>query len=51
MLWARRCRMESETAKETLAEVFRIRVSDVEEMIQNRFEAHYEEVRYKENGL
>jgi len=43
--------MESETAKETLAEVFRIKGLDVEEMIQNRFEAHYEEARFEENGL
>jgi hypothetical protein len=42
---------ELKTAKEILAEVFRIRVSDVDEMIQNRFEAHYEEARYEENGL
>ncbi len=40
-----------ETAKEILAEIFRIRVSDMEEMIQNRFEAHYEEARYEETGL
>ena len=44
-------RLGFETAKEILAEVFRIRVSDVEEMIQNRFEAHYEEARFEENGL
>jgi hypothetical protein len=49
MAW--RYRMESETAKEILVEVFRIRVSDVDEMIQNRFEAHNEEARYEENGL
>ena len=30
--------MELETAKEILAEVFRVRLSDVDEMIQNRFE-------------
>lgn len=30
--------MELETAKEILAEVFRIRISEVDEMIQNRFE-------------
>ncbi len=34
--------LELKTAKEILAEVFRIRVSDVDEMIQNRFEAHSE---------
>jgi hypothetical protein len=31
--------MELQTAKEILAEVFRVRLSDVDEMIQNRFEA------------
>ena len=31
--------MELETAKEILAEVFRVRLSEVDEMIQNRFEA------------
>jgi hypothetical protein len=31
--------MELETAKEILAEIFRVRLSDVDEMIQNRFEA------------
>ena len=31
--------MELETAKEILAEVFRVRISEVDEMIQNRFEA------------
>ncbi len=30
--------LELETAKEILAEVFRVRLSDVDEMIQNRFE-------------
>lgn len=30
--------MELQTAKEILAEVFRIRLSEVDEMIQNRFE-------------
>ena len=49
--WARHCRMESKTAKEILAEVLRIRISDVEEMIQNRFEVHYEEARHEEDGL
>jgi hypothetical protein len=44
--------MELETAKEILAEVFRIRISEVDEMIQNRFEkAHIPEVRHEENGL
>jgi len=26
-------------------------LKDLDEMIQNRFEAHYEEARYEENGL
>jgi hypothetical protein len=30
---------ELQTAKEILAEVFRVRISEVEEMIQNRFQA------------
>jgi hypothetical protein len=34
--------LELQAAKEVLAEVFGVRISDVEEMIQNR----YEEVRY-----
>ena len=48
---------ELETAKEILAEVFRIRVSEVEEMIHNRFEeahiseAHISEARSEERGL
>jgi hypothetical protein len=44
--------LELETAKEILAEVFRVRLSDVDEMIQNRFEAAcYEDIGSKENGL
>ncbi len=43
--------LQLEAAKEILAEVFRIRVSDVNEMIQNRFEAHCEEARYEKNEL
>ena len=58
---------ELETAKEILAEVFRIRISEVEEMIRNRFEeahiseahiseahiseAHILEPRHEERGL
>jgi len=48
---------ELETAKEILAEVFRIRISEVEEMIRNRFEdahisgAHISGVRHEEKGL
>jgi hypothetical protein len=37
--------LELQAAKEILAEIFRVRISDVEEMIQNR----YEEVRCGEN--
>ena len=38
--------LELQAAKEVLAEVFSVRISDVEEMIQNR----YEEVRYVKPG-
>ncbi len=31
--------MELEAAREILAEVFRVRISEVDEMIRNRFEA------------
>ena len=41
--------MELQTAKEILAEVFRVRISEVDEMLQNRFEA--EDMDSKENGL
>ena len=40
--------MELEAAKEILAEVFKIRLSEVDEMIRCRFEV---EVSVKENGL
>ena len=40
--------MELEAAKEILAEVFRIRLSEVDEMIRCRFEVG---VSVKENGL
>jgi len=44
--------LELETAKKILAEVFRVRLSEVDEMIQNRFEAvRSEDDRSKENGL
>ena len=44
--------MELETAKEILAEVFRVRLSEVDEMIQNRFEeVHLQEVCCEEDGL
>jgi len=43
--------MELETAKEILAEVFRVRLSEVDEMIKNRFEAAgNDDVVCKENG-
>jgi hypothetical protein len=44
--------LELETAKDILAEVFKVRLSDVDEMIQNRFEAACsEDIGPKENGL
>ncbi len=44
--------LELQAAMEILAEVFSIRTSEVEEMIQNRFEvSHSEDVRLKEDGL
>ena len=44
--------MELETAKEILAEVFRVRLSEVDEMIQNRFEeVHIQEACSEEDGL
>jgi len=43
--------MELEAAREILAEVFRIRLSEVDEMIQSRFEAvGNDDVGSKENG-
>ena len=43
--------MELQTAKEILAEVFRVRLSEVDEMIQNRFEAAGNDyMGSKENG-
>jgi hypothetical protein len=44
--------MELETAKEILAEVFRVRLSEVDEMIQNRFEkVSSQEACGEEDGL
>ena len=44
--------LELEAAKEILAEVFRVRLSEVDEMIQNRFDATcYEDIGSKEDGL
>jgi len=43
--------MELEAAREILAEVFRVRLSEVDEMIQNRFEeVHSQEVCSDEDG-
>ena len=39
--------LELQAAKEILAEVFRVRISDVEEMIQNR----YDEICYVKTGF
>lgn len=41
--------IELQTAKDILAEVFMVRISEVEEMIQNRFQA--DDIGSKENGL
>jgi len=43
--------LELQTAKEILAEVFRVRLSEVDEMIQNRFEAAGSEGVSKEKEL
>jgi len=44
--------MELEAAREILAEVFQVRISEVDEMIQNRFEAaDLQGVVSKEEGL
>ncbi len=44
--------LELQTAKEILAETFRISIPEVEEMIQNRFEeACSQECRQEEDGL
>ena len=44
--------MELQTAKEILAEVFGIRLQDVDEMIQNRFEAAGpEDIGTNQDGL
>ena len=44
--------LELQTAKEILAEVFKVRLSEVDEMIRNRFEAAgFEGVVSKEEGL
>jgi hypothetical protein len=41
--------LELETAKEILAEIFGVRIADVDEMIKSRFEA--DDLGSKENGL
>jgi len=44
--------LELQTAKEILAETFRISIPEVEEMIQNRFEdASPQECRQEDDGL
>jgi hypothetical protein len=44
--------LELQTAKEILAEVFRVRISEVDEMIQNRFEAAVnDDMGSNENGM
>jgi hypothetical protein len=44
--------LELQTAKEILAEVFMVRLSEVEDMIQNRFdEVHSQEACGEEAGL
>lgn len=44
--------LELQTAKEILAEVFRVRISEADEMIQNRFEvAGNDAIVSKENRL
>lgn len=44
--------LELDTAKEILAEVFEIKLSDVDEMIQNRFKiGSNEDTRAEEDGL
>ena len=44
--------MELDAAREILAEVFGVRLSEVDEMIQIRFEAaKHEVISHKENGL
>jgi len=44
--------MELQAAKEILAEVFMVRIQEVDEMIQNRFEAtSFEDIVTKEDGL
>lgn len=44
--------LELQMAKEILAEVFRVRLSDVDEMIQNRFQATgNDDMVPKEEGL
>ena len=42
--------LELQTAKEILAEVFRVRLSEVDEMIQNRFEAQLRIWALKKKG-
>jgi hypothetical protein len=44
--------LELQVAKEILAEVFRVRLSEVDEMLQNRSHAEYTDKRYSnDEGL
>jgi len=50
--WMKPKAMELQMAKEILAEVFRVRLSEVDEMIRNRFdEVHSQEACGEEAGL
>jgi hypothetical protein len=42
--------LQLEAAKEILAEVFQVGVSDVDEMILSRYEVHFEEISGSEDG-
>jgi hypothetical protein len=43
--------LELEAAKEILAEVFRVNIPDVDEMIQNRFDQAHSQDDHEEDGL
>ena len=50
--WMNPTALELQMAKEILAEVFRVRLSEVDEMIQNRFEeVHTQEACSEGDGL
>jgi len=42
--------LQLQAAKEILAEVFQVRISDVDEMILSRYEVHFEENSCPEDG-